>query len=607
MRLTKNYKMYLAFQRAITDLETGIAPDPLKYCDCDYCLDETIHEVLEDLSHNEYRPKRTENFNLPKGEYAIRPGKIIQLVDLAVLHYLLSEFVLKLDAKLPSGVTAYRLKTDKQRQFSIRRDAFYVLPKYKRHKIRIEEPWYNLWPAFRKQLRKDLDSGRYKYVACTDITAYFEDINLFTLGEILKHKVGKQAQSINIITEIYRSWAVRDPANVRQGRGLPQSINISGILANYYLDCVDSYLEQERSGKEKIKWYRYCDDINILCRSENRAKRMLFNIGDRLRNLGLNQNASKTKIYTAEEAIKELFNENVEKISEIIERSQKKKVNKKALIIELRHEYKSVSRTKNHDKHTEATLMRTYTAASVLETPMLINRVANDFIKFPGRVPSICKYARRFINYKKVLFDFTNLLNKKKHVILYHYQFSHLVMVFRNLKKFDKTIFEMLLDLTNNNNSHWYTRIQGINSVFYLGPDFLKKSQVKFLYDRKQHSSIRRSAMILLPLFCTEGECISLLQKYARDLNGAVSRMANYLLELMRDNNLAKNTTKKFFSLNYIFLSDQIWRLWFIASNRDKGVRDSLQILLKKIEEEYRNYPVIRNHVQLINEKSGDA
>ncbi|MCA9408612.1 MAG: RNA-directed DNA polymerase, partial [Candidatus Omnitrophica bacterium] len=470
MRLTKSKKMYLAFQRAVTDLEGCVAPDPFKYCEYDYELDATIRELLDDLSHYEYRPKRAETFNMPKGELALRPGLIIHLFDLTVLHYLLSDFIFALDEKLPPGVTAYRIRKDKKNQFKIKREtAYYVLPKYRRHKIKVEEPWYNLWPEFRKQLREDLESEKFKYVACTDITAFFEDVNLNTLAEILKNKAGRYSQDINLIIEIYKSWALRDPMNVRQERGLPQSVNISGILSNYYLDVLDEFLEKERKKSQKIKWYRYCDDITILCTTKERARHLLLRIGALLRNLGLNQNARKTKILSAQEAVDELFNESADRISELISKSQKKGTNRKTLVEQLRREYKKISKKRKLDKNTETSLMRLYTASSILDVPMLINRVGSDFKRFPVRARNFSAYGRRFINYKRVLEEFRQLLHQRKRLPLFNYQLAFLVTVFRNLKKPNAGIYKAVLELCHDNKWHWFVRAQSISTLFYMG------------------------------------------------------------------------------------------------------------------------------------------
>ncbi|NVM55471.1 MAG: RNA-directed DNA polymerase [Candidatus Helarchaeota archaeon] len=600
--MTEFKKMSLAFQRAVLDLEKSFAPDPFKYCDFDYKLAETLKVLIYHLKQHEYRPKRAEGFDLPKGEFAIRPGVIVDILDLTIINRLLLDFIFKLEEKLPAGATAYRVRKHPKLQFKIEREpTYFVLPRYKRERVKIEESWYNLWPQYRKKLLEDLRSGKYKYVATTDITAYFEDINLLTLGEILKQKAGSSLSSINIIIEIYRSWALRDPANVRQRRGLPQGPVVSGILSNYYLDIVDTYLENERR-KGHIKWYRYCDDIHVLCETKPQAIAILLEIGSRLRRLGLNQNAEKTKPLTAEKAIVQIHNEIAENISSIIDESQKKKCNRDELLRRLRIEYKEISKRRSLDEKLETSLIRSYTAASLLDSPLLIKQVGRHFLKLPTRSPSICRYARRFINYRCVLRDLRSCL--KNRLLLHDFQLAFLVTVFRNIKKKDKDIFNCIVDVAFDSKRHWYVRVQAINTLSYIGVGLVKKRQIEKLLQQGNHRYVRRASISLIPLCSSPKETKNWVIEIAKDLNITISRMANFVLSLMSSKEFAMNHLKKFGPLHYVFLGDQIWRLWFIALNNNSNVKQSFNSLVAKISKKFGNYAIVKEHIKQIRENT---
>jgi len=600
-RVSEYKNMYAAFQRAVSDLERSIAPDPFKYCDYDYNLEETIRELISDLKANEYRPKRVENFDLPKGEFAIRPGIIVDILDLTVIHRLLLDFIIRLDRKLYSGATAYRLKKNQKLQYIIDREhTYFVLPRYKREKIKIEEPWYNLWPEYIRNILTGLNSGKFKYAAKTDITAYFEDINLSTLGEILKRKEGKALNSINMIMEIFRSWSLRDPCNVRQDRGLPQgSSNVSGILSNYYLDIVDSYLESERR-KGKIEWYRYCDDIHILCPTRGRAIAIILRIGTLLRKLGLNQNAEKTKILTSVQANSEIYNEIAENIKQIIESSQKKKSSRNAHIVKLRQEYKKIYRRKVFTKKLETALFITYNAARVLQASILKNRLMGDFVRFPVRAKTICSYARTFINHAPVFRTMGHCLHR--HAFLYNLQIAYLVTVFRNLKRNDKLVIRNISWIAFKSKRHWYVRVQAIDTLFYLGCEGILESRVKQLLSRNNHRYVRRAALVLLPLCCAPEKTKNWLEEIARDLDVTVSRMANFLLSVINNKDFAANQLKKFSGLDHVFIGDQIWRLWYVAFNNHPDVRKSLNSFLKRMEREFNKNSLIKEHVKGIRD-----
>ena len=602
-RMTEYRKVFLAFQRAVLDLEKSFAQDPFKYCDYDYQFDNTIHNIIRQLKEHEYRPRKAESFDLPKGEYAIRPGVIVDILDLTVINRLLLDFIHKLDKKLPAGVTAYRLRHEKGVQFQIEREAaYYIMSRHKREKIKLEESWYNLWPLYRKELLTDLKSGQFKFVAKTDITAYFEDINLVTLGEILKKMAGRNLESINIIIEIYRNWALRDPGNIRQSRGLPQGSNVSGLLSNYYLNVIDSYLEDEQK-LGKIKWYRYCDDIHVLAKTRERAVSVLLKIGGLLRKLGLNQSAEKTFPLTAQEAIDDIFNETAENITSIIERTRKKKAKRHELVAELRQEYRKISRQKCINKKFETTLFRVYTAALILDYRLLTNRAGKDFERFPVRAKQISNYARRFINYKPVFRYFSSLLHDKKRILLYNYQLAFLMAIFRNLNRNVDENYKHVKITAFDAKRHWYVRVQAICTLSYFGNNSISRNQVNKLLEKRNHPKIRRATMILIPQVCTTDEIMPWVNELARELDITSSRMANFMIELMRSRNFALNQLKKFGELNYIYLGDQIWRLWFIALNSDIQVKKALDSLLKKMKKEYGNNKIVMYHVETIRTK----
>jgi len=602
VRMTEERKMLLSFQRAISDLESGPLPDPLKYAEYDYALSDLIHLLISQLQDNEYRPKRAENFDMPKGEFAIRPGAALNVMDLSVLHRLASDFIVNLDKKLPSGVIAYRLREDKKLQYRIKRQsAYFVLPRYKRNRIKIEESWYNLWPQYREQLKNDLQSNRYHYVASTDITAFFEDVNLQTLGEILKKKSSKHIKQINTIIEIFASWALRDPGNIRQSRGLPQGINMSGVLANHYLEIVDEYLKsvnKKARGKDRIKWYRYCDDINILCKTPLRARAILLNIGRLLRQLGLNQNAYKTNVYSSVRALDVMFYSVIDNVSDIIETSKKKGAKRENLIARLRQEYKMIPRRDaKYEKKHETALFCIYNAARILDSKLLVKRANHDFERFPVRAKSICGYVRAFINMPTMLNVFAALVSQKRRLLLYNYQLAFLVTVFRNCKKQDKKIFKSLLGILNEKSWHWYVKVQTINTIFFYGIGLLRENHFSKFIVSKNKEYVRKTSLILLPLIYSKKDTMDKLNKYAKELDINISRMANFLIALTRDKNLALAHLRKFSQPNYVFVGDQIWRLWFIGLNYDPDVVIKFDSILRIIKQDFRNYQLVKRHL----------
>lgn len=599
---TLKRSLLTAYQRAIGDFQNGFAPDPFRCCDLDHDLEETVEETAGALDKSEFRCKRAEAFDIPKGEFAVRPGVIVDVQDLAVVHKILAEFIVGLDRSLPSGVVAYRLKPDKRLEFIVKREptVYRILTRRRYTELRLEESWYNLWPLYQRNLVNDLKSGAYPFVARTDITAFFEDINLTILGEVLKKKAHRKSNAINILIEIYRNWALRGPSDVRQDRGLPQGSNTSGILSNYYLDLVDQYLEGLRK-RGRVKWYRYCDDIYVLCRSRDEAVEVLLHIGRLLRLLGLNQNAAKTQPLASADAIAEVINPSAEKVSGIIDSSQRRHADRDGLRKALRSEYERVAKKKQFAKKTETVLFRIYTAAYLLDDSLLTRRVGADFVRFPARSQPCCRYARRFINNMPVQRKMIEHLTKR--ALLHEYQLSFLLTTFRNLRTFDSQVFEQVLAISKDRSVHWYPRTQAIATLSYLGPGRIKKRDLDSLLSNKTHEQVRRAAITLLPMLGRDrrNEFVS---KLTRSVNPCTSRMAGFAHDLGADAELAGRYIERFKSLHPTYVSDQIWILYFVADNPDSGVKSSLRMLLGSIERAFPRNKIIQAHLDCIQSVS---
>ena len=118
-----------------------------------------------------------------------------------------------------------------------------------------------------------------------DITKYFQNIDKRILWKILKKKI-KDKKLL---------WLTREILLSTEGMvGLPLGNYTSQMFANIYLNELDQY------AKHKLKckyYYRYMDDIVIMCESKEIAKDYLSKISkflDEKLHLTLN---SKTRIF----------------------------------------------------------------------------------------------------------------------------------------------------------------------------------------------------------------------------------------------------------------------------------------------------------------------
>ncbi len=110
------------------------------------------------LKRGTFRASPPLELSYPKSEFAIRPGKRIELEDLVAVYYCLLGLSQDLEDKLKFGVTAYRIR--KGNPPRVTQGATLILPKSLRRQWRLIFPWYTAWPQFIKRLRQEYARGR---------------------------------------------------------------------------------------------------------------------------------------------------------------------------------------------------------------------------------------------------------------------------------------------------------------------------------------------------------------------------------------------------------------------------------------------------------------
>ncbi|MFD2112547.1 RNA-directed DNA polymerase [Thiorhodococcus fuscus] len=101
--------------------------------------------------------------------------------------------------------------------------------------------------------------------------------------------------AINTLCELLCSWGYSDK------HGLPQNRDPSSFIANIVLNTID-----HRMVELGYDYYRYVDDIRIICPDKVNARRALNDLIGELRTVGMNINSSKTRILTSKNSQDEL-------------------------------------------------------------------------------------------------------------------------------------------------------------------------------------------------------------------------------------------------------------------------------------------------------------
>ena len=230
-------------------------------------LKHRIRETINRIQTGTYQPRPLLRMEVPKGALAFRPGTVVPIADRVVLSAIILLMAPLIDAKLSKSVYSWRIKDPPPKKGSIFREtAITDLPFLKKGTIRREvdpfEPWYQLWPMFDAEARNVfLDKG-YRYLATSDIAAYFENIQLLILRDQLLALLPQEHQLVNLLCLFLESWAERTTDGRPHMRGIPQGNFVSSFLGNLFLRPLDQQFDQFCSGKD-IVYYRYMDDVRV--------------------------------------------------------------------------------------------------------------------------------------------------------------------------------------------------------------------------------------------------------------------------------------------------------------------------------------------------------
>jgi len=128
----------------------------------------------------------------------------------------------------------------------------------------------------RKEAIKACTEEGYTHLTKTDITAYFENIDLGLLEILIRSLLKREEDKIiQLLFRILDAWTRMTSTGTPIGRGIPQGNEVSSFLGNIYLIPLDRELIRfckEHNGK----WFRYVDDVKVFTRSEEDARSNCF-------------------------------------------------------------------------------------------------------------------------------------------------------------------------------------------------------------------------------------------------------------------------------------------------------------------------------------------
>ena len=261
-------------------------------------LDENLNELVRQLKTEQFRHKNVIRIAVTKGNLSTRPGAFIPLESRIVLFATIKLIAKQLDDRLIENVFSCRVK--KKIKDKLFQESSLGMPPFIKQKtiyslIDPFEAWYDVWPKFERESVDVCIHGDHKYMAVTDISAYFENIQLEILRDQLLSYLPDEQQITNLFIGAFSSWTSETPQGRKYLRGIPQGSDIPRFFGNLFLVPIDLVLK-ELNGELEIIYYRYMDDIRIFAKTELSAKQAILGFETEIRKRHLNLQSAKTKI-----------------------------------------------------------------------------------------------------------------------------------------------------------------------------------------------------------------------------------------------------------------------------------------------------------------------
>ena len=583
-----------AWHLAIKDTRNDFIKDPFKYNDFAFKLEGNLQSISKALKSEEYHPNPLIHIDVPKSTLSVRPGSVTSIEDRIVLFAITILVAPRLDKKLPETVYSYRLKekTDSRSLFKDLEILKFPFLKGKtiRERVDIVEPWYGQWPKFIKKTVYTFENEGYRCLTESDISAYFENINLHLLRDNLIKYLPKEQKIVNLLCSILEYWTWPTIHGLSIERGIPQGNDVSSFMGNIYLLPLDE--EFIRFGKRRdIRYFRYMDDVKIFSKEPNIAREVVFVMNEVLRKLHLNIQGTKTMILEGDEIRDELIDNRLEEANNVIKDIQG---NLNSITSDIRKEYidkfkKQYLKIKKRNRIIQEKDLRLYrrliTGFTLLESSYMVKNILRQLPKNPDArlADSAIRYFRHLPrSSKKISEELIKFL--KSPINLFPYQEAHIIMALRYLREISIETIQYARKSLYQKSKHWYTRVQCALLLANLKLQPRNLRSLRKVYKDESNTEIKRA---LVGCLCQLGkdELNEFLRELTFENSKRLSSLARVLLSLLYNyNNAAVNEIASIFRhFDESILMDSYYKIEVIKYCSKNNVREDLLKRLKRI------------------------
>ncbi len=588
-RLLSKDLLRRAWHWSVDDARSDFIGDPLAYYDFGFDLDGHLEALLRQLRHEPYRAQPLLRIDVPKAPLAVRPGSVPEMDDRIVAFAAIYLLAPAIDRRLPDTVYSFRLKKTsrwpKSMPFEDREIVRFPLLKGKtiRRRIVLIEPWYKAWPAFREAVRYAYEEEGYTHLVVSDIAAYFENIDLVILKGILAERLPREQRLINLLMEMMRCWTWPTTHGGMVERGLPQGTSISRFLGNAYLLPLDDAFGRFCRGG-KARYFRYMDDVKILCKSRRIARQAVLCMNECLRYLHLNMQGAKTGIRSDEDIREELYDDRVDRVSSVInelQRAQTEPVGdarRAYLLSKVNQEFCTIPQPGRALEPRDLRLYRrVLTAHMQLEEPGLVHdalqriRENSDDRLMKRCLQYACMFPRRS---GEVGQEIDDMLTSPEG--LFELEEALLLEAARYLYRIPTSLISYAGRAMRQKRRHWYVRVQA--ALLVEGTTLRKRSldALRQVFEHEPGIPVRRALVKCLCQY-PDAQQAQFLERLLRDLDQRICRTGRMLSALRRDPDRARAEIRFLFrNLTEHRLLTSFYRIEVVKHARDRNVRELL-------------------------------
>jgi len=571
-----------AWHLAYEDARDAFLEDPLGYEDFAAELEIHLQDLQRHVRSGTYEPRPLKRVDVPKTSLAVRPGTVPEIEDGIVMFAIMSQIAPLIDKKMSDSVYAYRVGSTRPASTLFEhRDLRFLRRKTKRRAAIFRE-WYAQWPAFQEEGVKLYLRRGYRYLSVSDIAAYYENISLPVLRDILLAHLPKQQRIINLLMRILQAWVWPTEAGFHVPRGIPQGPDFSGFLANVYLMPLDKNLEGY-GRRHVIRYIRYVDDVRIFSKTEEDARAVLSIMNSTLRSLQLNIQGSKTEVFRGREIERELVDTMFEKIDALAEKATARKLSSpECTRIENRARklFSQMRRENDRGKKGGRRLRRLLTALIAIKSPIAVRHCFKVIAEDPEHRlnEKVWKYFVCFPRASTISDRVLRLLASK---VVAHYatQESDLIKVLRYNGVNGATV-NRLARYALTTSRHWHVKQQFLRSLCSISPERETIRVIQKLFERSENSDVRRAALLCM-ISTNTALTDEIIRRLYRELDPKLLRTGRYLWSLSHDNAVAQRELSSLARIDDDRLMvDKIYKWSMFAKLRNAHIRAQAKVVL---------------------------